>query len=138
MPGSATEFTVLVVEDVEPLRKMVRRMLLDGGYAVIEAANGQEALSALERHANGIHLLLTDLMMPGMNGAELAREASRISPALPILFMSGYADDPLVNDIANQASSFVAKPFTAPVLVAKVRETLTRSASDGTDIGSAS
>ncbi|MBV9504253.1 MAG: response regulator [Acidobacteriia bacterium] len=130
MTGSATEITVLVVEDVEPLRKMVRMMLLDGGYAVIEAANAREAISALEQHPHGIHLLLTDLVMPGMNGAELAREASRISPALPVLFMSGYADDPIVQDLADQASSFVAKPFTAPVLVAKVRETLTRSASD--------
>ena len=115
--------TILVVEDTDDVRKMICQILLQHGYHVLEAANGQEALELCSSHGNLIHLLLTDIVMPRMNGGELAEHVRRMHPRLPMILMSGYADDDLVRHLARLAV-FLAKPFTAVALMRKVREVL--------------
>ncbi|HUI80033.1 MAG TPA: response regulator [Bryobacteraceae bacterium] len=118
--------TILVVEDAEPIRKMVCSMLRGSGYGVKEAADGAEALVLLERECGSVHLVLTDVIMPEMSGAELARHLSRVCPKLPIIFMSGYTEDTVVRGVESVGSIFLPKPFTAAVLVEKVRQALDR------------
>ena len=118
--------TILVVEDAEPIRKMVCSMLRGSGYAVKEAADGAEALGLLKREWESVHLVLTDVIMPEMSGAELARHLSRECPRMRIIFMSGYSEDPLVRGVEAIGSVFLPKPFTAAALVEKIRETLDR------------
>jgi two-component system cell cycle sensor histidine kinase/response regulator CckA len=118
--------TILVVEDAEPIRKMVCSMLRVSGYGVREAADGIEALGLLEQECESVQLVLTDIIMPEMSGAELARHLSRVCPQLPIIFMSGYSEDPVVRGVERVGSVFLAKPFTASALVAKIRQTLDR------------
>jgi two-component system, cell cycle sensor histidine kinase and response regulator CckA len=118
--------TILVVEDAEPIRKMVCSMLRGSGYGVKEAADGAEALVVLERKCESVHLVLTDVIMPEMSGAELARHLARDCPDLPVIFMSGYSEDPVVRNVESDDSIFLAKPFTAAALVEKVRQTLDR------------
>jgi two-component system cell cycle sensor histidine kinase/response regulator CckA len=101
-------------------------MLRGNGYGVKEAADGAEALGLLERECDEIQLVLTDVIMPEMSGAELARRLSNVRPQLPIIFMSGYSEDPLVRSVETIGSIFLPKPFTASALVEKVRETLDR------------
>jgi two-component system, cell cycle sensor histidine kinase and response regulator CckA len=114
---------ILVVEDAETIRKMVCAMLNQSGYRCIDAGDGEEALRLVER-AQDIDLVLTDVMMPKMGGAELARRLSRLRPDLRIVFMSGYSEDPIVRTIERSPSIFLAKPFTATALMEKVRHTL--------------
>jgi CheY-like chemotaxis protein len=116
--------TILVVEDAEDIRKMVCAMLTQSGYGVREAGNGREALCLLESYPDGIDLVLTDLIMPQMDGADLARHLAQIRPALPVLFMSGYCDDPVVKALERNSSGFLPKPFTAHALLEKVQSTL--------------
>lgn len=118
--------TILVVDDAEPIRKMVCSVLGGSGYGVKEAADGAEALGLLERECESVHLVLTDVIMPEMSGAELARHLSRVCPQLPIIFMSGYSEDPVVRSVESIGSVFLPKPFTASALVEKVRQTLDR------------
>jgi CheY-like chemotaxis protein len=120
------EKTILVVDDAEPIRKMVCSMLRGSGYGVKEAADGAEALGLIERECESVHLVLTDVIMPEMSGADLARHLARICPRLPIIFMSGYSEDPLVRGVERTGSVFLPKPFTASALVEKVRQTLDR------------
>lgn len=118
--------TILVVEDAEPIRKMVCSMLRVSGYGVKEAAHGAEALGLLEYECESVQLVLTDVIMPEMSGAELAHHLSRVCPHLPIIFMSGYSEDPVVRSVERIGSVFLAKPFTASALVEKIRQTLDR------------
>jgi two-component system cell cycle sensor histidine kinase/response regulator CckA len=118
--------TILVVEDAEPVRKMVCSMLRGSGYGVKEAADGAEALGLLKRECESVHLVLTDVMMPEMTGAELARHLVGVCPQLRIIFMSGYCEDPAVRSVETNGSIFLPKPFTATDLVEKVRQTLDR------------
>jgi two-component system cell cycle sensor histidine kinase/response regulator CckA len=112
--------TILVVDDTEEVRRMIRHILVQHGYDVLEAANGVEALKV---YGANIHLVLTDVIMPEMNGRELADHLRRINPATRMIFMSGYSDDPLVNRIERLAV-FLAKPFTSAALTRKIREVL--------------
>jgi signal transduction histidine kinase/ActR/RegA family two-component response regulator len=117
--------TILVVEDEEALRKVALRTLGAGGYKVLIAANGDEALLASAQHAGDIHLLLTDVVMPGMSGRVLAQNLSRARPAMDVLYMSGYTDDAIVHHgVLDAGVQFLAKPFTAADLARKVREVL--------------
>ena len=88
--------TILVVEDAEPIRRMVTAMLLQSGYQCLEAPDGTEALALLDTREEPVHLVFTDLLMPKMSGTELAAHLSRLRPELPIVFMSGYTEDPIV------------------------------------------
>jgi len=112
--------TILVVEDTEEVRRMICQILMQHGYKVLEASDGVEALKV---YGANIHLVLTDVVMPKMNGRELAEQLRRINPATRLIFMSGYSDDPLVNRI-EQLSVFLAKPFTSMALTRKIREVL--------------
>jgi two-component system, cell cycle sensor histidine kinase and response regulator CckA len=115
--------TILVVEDAEPIRKMVSAMLSREGYHCLEAGDGTEALEIVERPSE-VHLVLTDIIMPHMGGAELARQLTLLRPEVRIIFMSGYAEDPLVRRIEQAPAIFLPKPFTAATLTGKVREVL--------------
>jgi signal transduction histidine kinase/ActR/RegA family two-component response regulator len=126
-PQRGTE-TILVVEDEPSVRTLVRDELRKLGYRVIEAKNGVEACLLATQQAGSLQLLLTDIVMPGMGGRELAQHLSVIKPDLRTLFMSGYMDD--VGIMAGQeedTSSFLQKPFTPEVLARAVRGLLDAS-----------
>jgi CheY-like chemotaxis protein len=115
---------VLVVEDADPLRKMIASMLRAGGYEVLEAADGTEALAVFALEPDSIDLILTDIVMPRMNGRELADRLSLLRRECPVVFMSGYVDDGAVQSITSGSGSFLRKPFTAQTLIAFVRRNL--------------
>jgi two-component system cell cycle sensor histidine kinase/response regulator CckA len=118
--------TILVVDDEDSALQLVQEALEAVGYRVFTARDGVEAWRALESGAvKGISLLLTDLVMPNMDGMELARKATRAYPDLRILFMSGYADDIVYahEDMAGVAS-FLPKPFDVGVLQRRVKEAI--------------
>jgi two-component system cell cycle sensor histidine kinase/response regulator CckA len=110
--------TILITDDEQPILRATARMLKRDGYTPLEAATGYQALDVLI--ANEVHLLLTDSLMPGMTGAELADRARQIRPGLPVLHMSGFTPP---EDPAHQ-QSFIHKPFTAKQLLTKIRALL--------------
>ena len=122
------EETVLVVEDERMVRDLVREILSRQGYEMLEAGRGAEALEVSERHKGPIHLLITDVVMPGMTGPELARHLTARRPATKVLFMSGYTDDAILHHgVLEPGTEFLQKPFTAGSLAAKVRHVLDAS-----------
>jgi two-component system, cell cycle sensor histidine kinase and response regulator CckA len=122
--SQATE-TILVTEDEEVVRKLVRAILEMDGYKVLEARNGVEALSIADEYKDTIHLLITDMVMPQMNGNELAERIASSRPEIRMLYMSGYTDPEVIgNNISENSAPFMQKPFTAEVLERKVREVL--------------
>ncbi len=123
-PSGGTE-TVLLVEDEAGVRDITRRILEMFGYTVLAAENGTAALRLLGEHHGPIHLLLTDVVMPEMNGRQLVAAVRGVSPHLRVLYMSGYTDDAVVrNGILTAADHFLQKPFTPLALAAKVRAVL--------------
>ncbi len=117
--------TILLVEDEEAVRTIARLALTRRGYRVLVAANGGEALLAGERETGPIHLLLTDVVMPGMGGPELARRLAALRPAMKLLFMSGYADRAVArHGLIESGARFLEKPFTPESLLRKVRDVL--------------
>lgn len=116
------------MEDAEGVRSLVARTLEARGYRVLQARSAEEALAAAAGHAGRIHLLLSDVVMPGLGGRELAAELARRRPGLAVLFMSGYP----ANAIAHQGAlepgvDFIAKPFSLDALERKVAEVLARA-----------
>jgi CheY-like chemotaxis protein len=121
--------TVLLVEDEAVVRTLVRNTLLQNGYRVLEAENGSQALRICERHRGPIHLLVTDVVMPGINGRELAERLTQQRPELRIMFMSGYTDETIAHHgVLAPGVGFLQKPFTLDALARKVRETLDTAA----------
>jgi PAS domain S-box-containing protein len=117
--------TVLLVEDAHALRELARELLEAGGYTVLEAANGADAISLAEKHPGPIHLLLSDVVMPGMNGPELAGKIIGGRPDTKVLYMSGHTGDALpVRELLNSGAALLHKPFTGLSLATKVREVL--------------
>jgi two-component system, cell cycle sensor histidine kinase and response regulator CckA len=114
-------YTVLVVDDEEAVRRLASRMLTWSGYQALEARHGREALATIEQHAGPIHLVLTDIKMPGMNGRELGREIERRWPEKRILYMSGFASEVFQGGLLEPGAPFLAKPFTQDDLAGKVR-----------------
>jgi two-component system, cell cycle sensor histidine kinase and response regulator CckA len=114
-------YTVLVVDDEEAVRRLACRMLTWTGYQALEASHGREAIAAMEQHAGAIHLVLTDIKMPGMNGRELGRHVEQRWPGKPILYMSGFASEVFQGGLLELGAPFLAKPFTQEDLVRKVR-----------------
>ena len=108
--------TVLLVEDEDAVRALAREVLRRHGYVVLEARHGVDALRVAERHADDIHLLVTDVVMPHMSGRELAERLATVRPAMKMLFMSGYTDHALVHDDVTPGAAFLQKPFTPEVL----------------------
>lgn len=120
--------TILLAEDEPLVRAMVVAVLRDQGYNVLETTNGAEALQVAQEHATAeIQLLLSDIVMPRMNGIELARRFREMFPDNRILLMSGYADEPdLRQALPDPTIEFLPKPFTPQELAEKVREVLDR------------
>jgi len=114
---------VLVVEDEPDVRRMAERILTKGGYSVISTSGGEEALDVCRRADRAIHLLLTDVIMPGMLGTELVEQISTVRPELEVIFMSGYSHEVLApRALAEQgAGAFIEKPFSASELLKAVR-----------------
>ncbi|MFI5072404.1 MAG: PAS domain S-box protein [Terriglobales bacterium] len=117
--------TVLLVEDAEPLRALIRQFLQLGGYTVLEAENGNEALRIADAFGGPIHLLLTDVVMPRMGGRQLAEQLMSVRPAMKVLYMSGYPNDGIANcGILSAGVVLLEKPFTREILSRRVRQVL--------------
>jgi PAS domain S-box-containing protein len=117
--------TILLVEDEEGVRRLARLILEEQGYAIIEASSASSALAAAEKHVTRIHLVLTDVVMPGMNGRELSQRLSKIRPSVRMLFMSGYTGDTIVrHGVLEPGIAYLQKPFTPMDLALKVRQVL--------------
>jgi PAS domain S-box-containing protein len=118
--------TILVVEDEVNLRRLARQYLEKQGYTVLEAVDGSAAINISSSYPGPIHLLLTDVIMPGMNGKELAERLTALRPETRVLYMSGYTENVIGhNGTLDNGVTLLPKPFTLPALKAKVREMLT-------------
>jgi PAS domain S-box-containing protein len=121
--------TILLVEDEDGVRALVKQVLSRQGYTVIETRHGREALKECERHTGPIPLLLTDVVLPQMSGRELAERLKTLRPDIKVLYMSGYTDDAILrHGVIDQETAFLQKPFTTTVLTRKVREVLDQPA----------
>jgi two-component system cell cycle sensor histidine kinase/response regulator CckA len=121
--------TILLVEDEKTVRELVRLTLQAEGYTVLEADSGSEALSLAKHYQGQIDLLMTDVVMPHMNGRELAEQLKALYPQLRILFMSGYTNETIVrHGVLATEIKFLPKPFSPVTLTSKVREVLDESA----------
>jgi two-component system cell cycle sensor histidine kinase/response regulator CckA len=117
--------TILLVEDDPAVRELVSAMLTAQGYSVLISENPQDVGTMCERHPGRIHLLLTDLILPGINGREIAKRVGSLRPDIKVLFMSGYTDDALIHSHGFETTfAFLQKPFSSVTLAAKVREAL--------------
>ncbi len=117
--------TVLLVEDEEVVRGLARRILEEAGYRVLVAQQGEEAIRLCIEDAKEIHLLLTDVVMPGAGGKEVANRLSSLRPGIKVLFMSGYTDEAIVHHgVLDSDVKFIQKPFSPAALARKVREVL--------------
>ncbi len=117
--------TILVVENEVPVRELARRMLEARGYTVLTAAAPADALALVERHPEPIHLAVTDVILPGMDGPALARRLEQVRPGLRVLFVSGYANEAIVHHgVLDKGVAYLPKPFTAEALARKVREVI--------------
>jgi PAS domain S-box-containing protein len=121
--------TVLLVEDAQSVRIVIRDYLESGGYIVLEAETSGRALEFAQKHPGPIHLLLTDVVMPGMGGVELAREIRSIRPDIKMLYMSGYAPRAAGSEGLEESTSFLQKPFTPEELLRRVRRVLDKAKS---------
>ncbi|HEY3638796.1 MAG TPA: ATP-binding protein [Rhizomicrobium sp.] len=122
--------TILLVEDEEAVRSFAARALKLRGYNVLEASGGEEALELVRRHTAVIHLLITDVVMPNMDGPTLVRAVRRLRPDMAVIFMSGYAEEAFRRNDENAAElHFLAKPFGLKQLAAKVKDVLSQAPS---------
>jgi two-component system, cell cycle sensor histidine kinase and response regulator CckA len=129
-PTSSRGGTILVVEDEDSLRSLIRRSLARKGYTVFEASNGEEALAIAREQGSKIDLVLTDVVMPGMRGRELAEHLKAFCPKLRVIFMSGYDEAEVLNQETppsqRRQTEFIEKPFTPESLVRRLNEILQR------------
>jgi CheY-like chemotaxis protein len=127
-PAAATvrgSETILLAEDDYQLRELARTILAGYGYAVLVTKNAREARQICEQRASNIHMLLTDVVMPGISGRELAQTLLARNPAAKVLFMSGYTENAIVHHgVLDSGTFFLQKPFTPEILANKVREVL--------------
>jgi DNA-binding NtrC family response regulator len=120
--------TIVVMEDEESLRWLVRRILVPEGYVMVEAEDGERGLHLVEQHPVGLNLVLTDVQMPEIDGIEVAEVLAAFRPLLPVICMSGEADEAVVEKRLGQTRRpFLVKPFTAGVLLQTVVEALIHS-----------
>jgi signal transduction histidine kinase len=123
MPTGAE--TILLVEDEAAVRALTRTVLDSSGYTVLEASRPEEALRLSDEHAGPIHLLLTDVVLPGMSGRAISEQLTRRRPGVPVLYMSGYADHAIVRaGVFEPDVALLRKPFTPATLAQKVRQIL--------------
>jgi two-component system cell cycle sensor histidine kinase/response regulator CckA len=118
--------TILLVEDEEGLRGLNARGLTSRGYTVLEAGNGLEAIEVIEKCGGDVDLVVSDVVMPEMDGPTLAKELRTRNPNLKIIFVSGYAEDAFEKHLPDEQGKFhfLPKPFTLKQLVAAVKETM--------------
>ena len=117
--------TVLLVDDDDGVRRLARRVLARGGYAVLEARSGAEALDAARAHDGPIHLVMLDVLMPGMTGNQLSHHLLEARPGTPVLVTSGSPDDPAVRfGMVGNGRAFLPKPFSPADLLAAVARML--------------
>jgi CheY-like chemotaxis protein len=121
--------TILLVEDAEQLRRLAKHVLELSHYTVLDSQSPAHALEVARAHDGKIDLLLTDVVMPGMSGPEVAASLNLERPGVPVLYMSGYTDDAIVHHgVLDAGTQFIQKPFTPKALVRRVHETLNRPA----------
>jgi CheY-like chemotaxis protein len=126
--------TILVVEDAEALREVIRESLEERGYTVLLAADGQQALAYAREQRGPIDLVLTDVVMPGLGGGELAKLLTELRPAIRVLHMSGYTNGVISqHGVLAEGVVLLEKPFTSVRLAGAVREVLDRRAPPGSD-----
>ncbi|HSG48478.1 MAG TPA: ATP-binding protein [Longimicrobiales bacterium] len=131
-PHGAAGRTVLLVEDEPALRSMVARILGDAGYRVIQAMDGAHGLTQAMAHAGTIDLVFTDVVMPGMSGPELAEELARRLPRIPVLFATGYSEDPRIEKLlAMDPDRVLTKPFRSVELLRRVAQILNEERAAG-------
>ena len=123
---------ILLVEDEDMVRNLVRTILKDSGYKVLEARNGQEGLALCETEKGPIHLMVTDVVMPELGGRELAEAVLKLRPGMKVLFMSGHTEDVVLKEGVQKGAAFLRKPFTTVELAQKVRDTLDTAARSAT------
>jgi two-component system, cell cycle sensor histidine kinase and response regulator CckA len=116
--------TILLVEDEESVRQLVRDTLESRGYKVLEAENGENGLAAAAKHQGKIDLVITDVIMPGLGGREMAERLAKTRPETKVLYLSGYTEDAIISDGNLESTAFLQKPFTLQNLSKKVREVL--------------
>jgi two-component system, cell cycle sensor histidine kinase and response regulator CckA len=117
--------TILLVEDDVEVRVLTYQILQSCGYTVLAAAHGAEAIQMAEKHQGTLHLLLSDVVMPGMGGRQVAERVKALKPAIKVLYLSGYTDDAVVrHGVLESETAFLQKPFTPALLANKVREVL--------------
>jgi CheY-like chemotaxis protein len=134
--GGAGHETVLLVEDEQQVRRVTAEVLLRSGYQVLDAPTPAEALAIAERHANSIDLLLTDVMMPGMSGPDLALRLREKRPDLKVLCMSGYTDTTILRrGILDRGLAYVQKPLSPTALLLKIRSVLDGKVTEGVTVG---
>jgi len=121
---------ILLVEDESAVREVTREVLLHAGYQVLESSCAKEALQLATARAGHVDLLLTDVIMPEMNGADLAGQLQNMLPDLVTVFMSGYAESDVARKIHRTSGTHIQKPFTVQTLLARVAEAL-RAGSGG-------
>ena len=132
--GAGASETILLVEDSEPLRKLTRSFLESHGFDVLVAQNGEEAIDVEARTSKKIHLLLTDVVMPGINGRVLAERLHLKQHEMKVLYISGYTDSFIaIHGVLERGMTLLNKPYTEDELVQKVRETLRRRAGESND-----
>ena len=125
MPLKGGSETILLVEDDDTVRDLAGTILRSYGYTVLEANNGDEALKMYREHEGVVHILITDVVMPGMNGRKLVQEMKFLCPAMKVLYISGYTDNAIVHHgILEAGTIFLQKPFTPESLARKVREVI--------------
>jgi two-component system cell cycle sensor histidine kinase/response regulator CckA len=117
---------VLLVEDEEVVRNFAARALKRQGYKVLEASTGVEALEVMEKNKGKIDLVVSDVVMPEMDGPTLLKELRKTNPGLKIIFVSGYPNDAFKASLGDEVFAFLPKPFSLPQLAAKVKEELGR------------
>jgi two-component system cell cycle sensor histidine kinase/response regulator CckA len=123
-PAKGSE-TILIIEDEDIVRNLASRGLRDHGYTVVQARNGVEALQYVQRHPGTVDLVLSDVVMPEMGGRELGQSLARLDSDLPILYMSGYTGEDVVQrGLLDPGAPFQQKPFTPVSLATKVRAML--------------
>jgi CheY-like chemotaxis protein len=123
--GRPPSGTILIVEDEAAVRSALERMLIAGGYKVVTAPNGTDALKLFAARNEDIELLITDLVMPGMGGRDLARQCSAIRDSLKVIYISGYTRDSLLSpQTFEEGTEFIEKPFRSDAILDRIAQVL--------------
>lgn len=131
-PDESDRSTILVVDDDRPVLEVASKALERAGFRVLRGLGGEKALALADEHPDAIDLLLTDVVMPEMNGRELAERLRERLPDLPVLFMSAYTDDEvIIRGVQVAEVDFLAKPFNLKELVSAVESSLARRGAGG-------